>query len=181
MTLVNRAELETVLDTGRLGPVFARHAYGMRAWVDLFAARIPQMADPDMVALVAGIVADNARHGVLFRSRAIAHGLDPDDYVCPPEGDAIYARLAEISDPDATLAYSLGSLDHFAQLLAVYADAADDPEDLVVIRQVGADNDRARELIRVLVGDRAVAAADEAHELYRVRELAETPGYLNVG
>jgi hypothetical protein len=180
VTLANRAELEAVLDSGRLGPVFARHAYGMRAWVDLFAARIPDIADPEMVALVAGIVADNARHGVLFRSRAIAHGLDPDDYVCPPEGDAIYARLAEITDSDATLAYALGSLDHFAQLLAVYADAADEPEDLRVIQQITADNDRAREVIRVLVGDRAGDAAADAHELYRVRELAETPGYVNV-
>ena len=180
MTLANRAELETVLGNGRLGPVFSRHAYGMRAWVDLFAARIPHIADPDMVALVAGIVADNARHAVLFRSRAIIHGLDPDAYVCPPEGDAIYARLAEITDPHATLAYSLGSLDHFAQLLAVYADAADDPEDLRVVEQVAVDNDRARELIRVLVGDRAAAGVEEAHELYRVRELAETPGYANV-
>lgn len=181
MTLANRAELETVLDSGRLGPVFSRHAYGMRAWVDLFAARIPQIADPDMVALVAGIVADNARHTVLFRSRAIAHGVDPDAYVCPPEGEAIYDRLREITDNDGTLAYSLGSLDHFAELLSIYSGAADDPDDLAVLRQVTADNDRARQIIRLLVGDRAGEAADEAHELYRVRELVETPGYPDVG
>ena len=42
MTLENRQELaETLRERSRLGKGFARHAYGMRAWVDEFAGRIP--------------------------------------------------------------------------------------------------------------------------------------------
>lgn len=181
MTLANRAELESVLARGGLGPVFARHAYGMRAWVDQFAARIPSISEPALTALVAGVVADNARHAVLFRERALAHGVDPDAYVCPPEGEAIYARLREITDADATLAYALGSLDHFSELLVTYAAAARNQADRDVIEEVVADNDAACARIRERVADRAPGAAAEAHELYRRRELAETPGYAHVG
>ena len=47
MALENVAELSQVLaKRERLGQVFARHAYGMRAWVDLFSARVPSVADP---------------------------------------------------------------------------------------------------------------------------------------
>jgi len=42
MALENVSELSRVLaERERLGKVFARHAYGMRAWVDLFSARVP--------------------------------------------------------------------------------------------------------------------------------------------
>ena len=52
MALENVAELSQVLaKRERLGQVFARHAYGMRAWVDLFSARVPSVADPEAKAL----------------------------------------------------------------------------------------------------------------------------------
>jgi hypothetical protein len=118
--LENRSELEQVLrGPASLGAVFARHAYGMRRWVELFAIRIPEIGDAYVTELVATIVSLNARHTVLFRERALAHGVDPDGYVCPPEGEVIYERMAPLST-DETLAYALGSLEHFADLLAVY-------------------------------------------------------------
>ena len=47
MALENVAELSQVLaKRERLGQVFARHAYGMRAWVDLFSARVPVRRRP---------------------------------------------------------------------------------------------------------------------------------------
>jgi hypothetical protein len=177
--LENRSELEDVLrKSAVLGAVFARHAYGMRRWVDLFAARIPAVEDPGLVELVADIVSQNARHLVLFRERAIAHDVDPDRYVCPPEGEVIYERMVPLDDR-ATLAYALGSLEHFADLLAVYAQAAEDPADAAVLAQVRADNDRAVARLRDVVRDPVPPAAADAHELYRLRELAEAPLYAN--
>jgi len=181
--LDNRSELEQVLsDRDVLGAVFARHAYGMRRWVDLFSERISQIDDPYVTELVAEIVAVNARHAVLFRERAIAHGIDPGAYVCPPEGEQIYQYLAPLEGDD-TLAYALGSLEHFRDLLAVYSEAAVDPDDAVVLSIVRADNDaalaRLREFARGTDGPAAAAAAAAAHELYRLRELAETPLYAS--
>jgi hypothetical protein len=174
--LQNRSELEQVL-RGRLGAAFARHAYGMRRWVDLFASRIPETRDPYLTELLASTVHQNARHMVLFRERAIAHGVDPDLYECPPEGHAIYEQLAPL-DGDEMLAYALGSLEHFADLLAVYAELAELPGDADALAEVRAENDRAIRQLRELV-DRAESAAAVAHELYRVRELAETPLYAS--
>ena len=178
--LSNRDELESVLeDPSRLGAVFARHAYGMRRWVDLFAARIPAIEDPQAKELVATIVADNARHMNLFRDRALAWGVDPDAYRAPAEGEAIYERLDELGSFEEVAAYALGSLDHFAELLAVYGEAAGDA-DAATIASVRADVDRMRDRLRPL-GSGAAHAEAEAHELYRVRELAETPTYASVG
>lgn len=175
--LQNRSELEQALRRpGGLGAAFARHAYGMRRWVDLFAVRIPAIEDPYLTELVSEVVHQNARHMVLFRERAIAHGVDPDLYVCPPEGEVIYERLAPL-EGDETLAYALGSLEHFADLLAVYAEAAEDEPDSEVLAAVRADNDRALAKLSERVRGSAVAAAADAHELYRLRELAETPLY----
>ena len=175
--LENRSELEQVLrGPAGLGAVFARHAYGMRRWVELFAARIPAIEDPYLTELVAAIVSQNARHTVLFRERALAHNVDPDRYECPPEGELIYERLAPL-DTDETLAYALGSLEHFADLLAVYAESAQDGRDRAVLAEVASDNDRAVARLRAVIDDSAARAAAEAHELYRLRELAETPLY----
>jgi hypothetical protein len=175
--LENRSELEQVLrGPAGLGAVFARHAYGMRRWVELFAARIPAIEDPYLTELVAAIVSQNARHTVLFRERALAHNVDPDRYECPPEGELIYERLAPL-DADETLAYALGSLEHFADLLAVYAESAQDGRDRAVLAEVASDNDRAVARLRAVIDDSAARAAAEAHELYRLRELAETPLY----
>ena len=178
MTLQNDRELAHVLeDRSRLGQVFARHAYGMRCWVDLFAARIPA-AEPEQKELIAGLVADNALHMNLFRARARAHGVDPDAYVCPPEGEVIYERIDEMRGLEEAVGYALGSLDHFEQLLAVYRAAADGA-DAAAIDRVRSDVARMRETLRPLVSSAAAGARmEEAHELYRVREIVETPLYV---
>jgi hypothetical protein len=178
MTLINSQELaETLQEQSRLGKVFARHAYGMRAWVDEFASRIPA-ADPEAKQLIAELVADNARHMNVFRARALAHGVDPDAYVCPAEGEVIYERLEQVDDVDGAIGYALGSLDHFEQLLAVYRAAADGA-DAEAIDGVRSDVARMRERLRPLAGSEAARARlEEAHELYRVREVAETPLYV---
>ncbi len=176
--LANRAELLTVLgdDPRRIGRVFARHAYGMRRWVDLFSIRVPLTSDPQAKQLLAEIVAANARHMNLFRARALAHGVDPDAYVAPAEGEAIYERIEVIDDFDELVAYAAGSLDHFGQLLDTYAAGATGA-DAATIALVAADNDAARERLGELMSQPHSAAFD-AHELYRLRELVETGLYV---
>ncbi len=176
--LDNREELLDVLadDPRRIGKVFARHAYGMRRWVDLFSARVPLTGDPHAKQLLAEIVAANARHMNLFRARAIAHGVEPDAYVAPPEGEAIYERIEVIENFDELVAYAAGSLDHFGQLLDTYAARATG-EDAVTIAIVTADNDLARERLATVMS-RPHSAAFDAHELYRLRELVETGLYV---
>ena len=176
--LANRDELLEVLgdDPRRIGKVFARHAYGMRRWVDLFSVRIPFTDDPEAKQLLAEVVAANARHMNLFRARAIAHGVDPDAYVAPREGEAIYERIEVIDDFDELVAYAAGSLDHFGQLLDTYAAHAVG-EDAATIAVVAADNDRARARIAAIMLTPHSAAFD-AHELYRLRELVETGLYV---
>lgn len=170
----NRSQLEQIL-RGRLGAAFARHAYGMRKWVDLFAIRVPAIEDPYLTELITGIVHQNARHARMFRERAQTHGVDPDLYVCPPEGEAIYDRMP--ADTAEALAYALGSLEHFADLLAVYAEVAESLADAEVLAEVRADNDRSIAQLRERVDQSGNGAAATAHELYRVRELAEAPLY----
>jgi hypothetical protein len=179
MALQNADELAQVLHRAdHLGPVFARHAYGMRAWVDLFSAHVGGLSDPADKALLAALVATNARHMMLFRERAAANGTDPDAYTCPEEGEVIYERIPRLHGADALVGYALGSLDHFAELLAVYRAAADGG-DAEAIDAVRADVDDARAQLRARAGNGARDAADEAHELYRVRELAEVPLYAD--
>ncbi len=179
MALDNATELSGVLrEPARLGQVFARHAYGMRAWVDLFSARVPALASPQEKGLVARLVADNGRHMLLFRTRAAAHGVDPDAYVCPDEGEAIYDRIEELRTLEELVGYALGSLDHFDELLAVYRAAAAG-EDATAIDAVRADVALARAELRTLAGPEARRLEAEAHEHYRVRELVETPRYAS--
>jgi hypothetical protein len=178
--LENRAELDAVLRRPKgLGRVLARHAYGMGRWVDLFAVRIPAVSDPRLKELVARLVADNARHMVLFRDRAVVHGVDPDTYRCPPAGAVIYERLAEL-DLDQSIGYALGSLEHFAELLAAYSNAADG-DDAEVIDTVRAETQQTIALLRPLVAEVSSPLAGEAHERYRRRELIETPLYAHAG
>ena len=176
--LANREELLEVLgdDPRRIGKVFARHAYGMRRWVDLFSIRVPLTDDPEAKQLLAEIVAANARHMNLFRARAIAHGIDPDQYVAPPEGEAIYERIEVIGDLDELVAYAAGSLDHFGQLLDAYAASAEG-EDAMTIAVVSADNGLALDRLSAMMS-RPHSAASDAHELYRRRELVETGLYV---
>lgn len=151
----------------------------MRRWVDLFAVRVPTTADPQAKQLLAELVADNARHMNLFRARASAHGVDPDAYRAPVEGERIYERIEATDDLAELVDYAAGSLEHFAQLLEVYAERAGG-EDAAAIAAVRADNDRARGRLAELSGP-AGAASAEAHELYRRRELVETASYAHVG
>lgn len=176
--LANRDELIDVLggDPRRIGKVFARHAYGMRRWVDLFSVRIPLVDDPAAKQLLAEIVAANARHMNLFRARALALGVDPDAYVAPREGDAIYERIEIIEHFDELVAYAAGSLDHFGQLLDAYAATATG-QDAAAIAEVAADNEAALKRLLVLMSEPHSAAGD-AHELYRRRELVETGLYV---
>ncbi|MEA2381763.1 MAG: hypothetical protein QOH72_1734 [Solirubrobacteraceae bacterium] len=179
MALQNADELAQVLDRAdHLGPVFARHAYGMRAWVDLFSAHVGGLADPADKTLLAALIATNARHMMLFRERASANGTDPDAYTCPDEGEVIYDRIPQLAGPDELVGYALGSLDHFAELLAVYRGAAGG-DDAAAIDTVRADVDDARAQLRARAGAGAQALAAEAHERYRVRELAEVPRYAH--
>jgi hypothetical protein len=179
LTLANADELRTVLQSGdRLGRVFARHAYGMRAWVDLFSQHVASTPDAETKALLATLVADNARHMLLFRARARAHGIDPDAYTCPAEGEAIYERIHALAGTAELAGYALGSLDHFRELLGVYAMVAEG-EDEATIAEVIADVDRMRAVLGPLAQAGGASRSDEAHELYRLRELAETPLYAH--
>ena len=182
MTLENRDELAAVLgEADRLGAVFARHAYGMREWVDLFAVRLPEADDPETKALLATIVADNARHMLLFRDRARAHGVDPDAYRPPPEGDAIYRRIPELQGVAALAGYAVGSLENFLELLDVYRTVAREPLDAAVLEEVVADTERSLRALRPLAAADGDAAAREAHELYRRREHVEPARYRDAG
>ena len=116
---------------------------------------------------------------LLFRERAAANGTDPDAYACPDEGEAIYDRIPELSGADELVGYALGSLDHFAELLAVYRGAADGRRRRGD-RHASAPTSTARgRSCATRAGDDGEALAAEAHELYRVRELAEVPRYAH--
>jgi hypothetical protein len=177
--LANRAELVDVLcgDPDRIGRVFARHAYGMLRWVDIFSTRVPAIADHEVKQLVAELVADNARHMNLFRARAAAHGVEPDRYRCPPEGELIYTRIDDIRDVAGVAGYAAGSLGHFTELLDAYAAAARG-DDARIIAEVLADVERMRGRLAPLVAE-GEAFESEAHELYRRRELVETRMYAD--
>ena len=178
MALANAEELRTTL-TGSphaLGRVFARHAYGMRSWVDQIGRKLSLFERPEAKATAARIVGDNARHMLLFRERAAALGIDPDAYRVPPEGEAIYERLEQLVDPAEIAAFALGSLEHFSELLAAYRGAAHG-ESAAVIDAVAADVDEHRAALRALLRGEPEERRREAERLYEARELAEVRSY----
>ena len=72
------------------------------------------------------LVADNARHMLLFRERAAAHGVDPDAYVCPPEGEVIYERIDELGGARRARRLRAGLARPLRRSCSrVYRDAAD--------------------------------------------------------
>jgi hypothetical protein len=177
MTLANAEELREVVSEPRgLARALARHAYGMRCWVDLIGARLALFEEPEAKALAARLVADNARHMLLFREQAAALGADPDAYRVPPEGEAIYDRLAELEDAREIAAFALGSLEHFGELLAAYRTAAD-PASAGVIDSVAADVDEHRAALRRLLGGDPGSLRLEAKRMYEARELVEVGSY----
>jgi hypothetical protein len=149
----------------------------MRRWVDLFSQRVPEADDPGVKQVLAELVADNARHMNLFRARAEAHGVDPDAYRAPREGEVIYERIDELRQLPELAGYAAGSLGHFAQLLDAYALTATG-EDARAIAAVRSDVERMRERLAPLAAGAEESAA-EAHELYRRRELVETGRYAD--
>ena len=56
-------------------------------------------------------------------SRTAATTAASSPAAAPAEGELIYARLDAMTDFEAVAGYALGSLDHFAELLSVYAGA----------------------------------------------------------
>ena len=142
----------------------------------LLRARSGRSTDPADKALLATLVADNARHMLLFRERAAANGVDPDAYGAPTR--ARRSTTASPSSPalDELLGYALGSLDHFAELLTVYRGAADGGRREAIDSRPRRRRPDARRAARPSPATTAKALAAEAHELYRVRELVETRG-----
>jgi hypothetical protein len=177
MTLVNADELhEVVSDPRALGRALARHAYGMRRWVDLIGAKLERFREPEDKALAARLVSDNARHMLLFREAATALGASPDAYRAPPEGEAIYDRLEQLTDSREIAAFALGSLEHFSELLAVYGSAAD-PASARAIELVAADVDDHRAGLRRLLENEPGELLHEAERMYEARELVEVGSY----
>lgn len=180
MTVANAGQVRAALcEPSALGGAFARHAYGMRRWVDQIGRKLELFVRPEAKALAARLVGDNARHMLLFRERAGALGIDPDSYRAPVEGEAIYERLERLTDPVDIAAFALGSLDHFSELLAVYRSPADG-ESAAVIEQVAADVEEHRALLRSLLGGEGEQLRREAERLYEARELVEVEGYARL-
>jgi len=133
VSVANANELRDVLAAPRaLGRCLARHAFGMRCWVELMGRTLGRFERPADLAVMARLVGDNARHMLLFRARAIVLGVDPDGYRAPPVGAVIYERLEGLTDASDMAAFALGSLDHFSVLLSIYRSVADDDTSAVI-------------------------------------------------
>ena len=126
ISIRNPKELKEVLSKpGKLGKALSRHTYGMLSWVDLFGARLPSVNGIETKIIVSRIVADNARHSKLFSDRAKELGQNPESYKPPEIGQEIYDILDTYNGTFDSLAYALGSLVHFKELLELYISVAD--------------------------------------------------------
>lgn len=177
MSVANADELRAVLAAPQaLGRCLARHAFGMRCWVELIGGALGRFERPADLVVMARLVGDNARHMLLFRARAITLGVDPDGYHAPPIAAVIYERLEGLTGASDMAAFALGSLDHFSVLLTIYRSVADDGTS-VVIDQVRADVDEHRALLGGLLGGRGEPLRAEAERIYEARELVEVERY----
>lgn len=126
ISIRNPEKLKEVLSKPEnLGKALSRHTYGMLSWVDLFGAKLSSVSDIKTKIVVSKIVADNARHSKFFSDRAKELGQDPQSYRPPEIGREIYDLLNTYNDPFDCLAYALGSLVHFKELLELYISVAD--------------------------------------------------------
>ena len=157
----------------RLRPPCVRHA---RVGRPLLRPRASAVADPAAEALLAELVADNARHMLLFRERAAGPRRRPRRLRLPARGRGDLRAHRRARRSRSSLGYALGSLDHFAELLTVYAGGGRRGRRRGDRRRCAPTSTRERAALRdALVRGGAAPLAAEAHERYRVRELVETP------
>ncbi len=141
----------------------------------------PAIDDPEAQGAASRtLVADNARHMLLFRERAAAHGVDPDAYTCPDEGEAIYERIDELDG--ARRAARLRA--RLARPLRRAAVGLPRPPPTARTPRRSTPSAPTSTRMRGRAAARWSApapsgSAAEAHELYRVRELVETPRYAH--
>ena len=154
---------QVLAEPRRLGRALSRHCYGMGQWVDIMGAKLASLPTLEDKALLARVIADNARHALLFGNRARELGEEPTTYRVPASGERIYQALARMTEPAELLGYARGSLIHFSALLDVYRSVADEGS-LAVIAAVQKDVD---EHLRLL-GERLQGVPD--HERRRVEE-----------
>ena len=181
MALENVSELSRVLgQRQRLGLVFARHAYGMRAWVDLFSARVPAVADPEAKALLAQLVADNARHMMLFRERASPTASTPTPTT--PRARARSSTSGSTTSPGSA-SWPATRSGRWTTSASSWRCTGTPPRARTARRSTTSRPTCSGMLValRPLAGADGARRAAEAHELYRVRELVETPRYAHAG
>ena len=186
ISIQNPEELKEVLSRpGNLGKALSRHTYGMLSWVDLFSARVPLAKGIETKIIVSRIVADNAKHSKLFSDRAEELGQDPQSYRPPEIGQEIYDILDTYEDPSDYLAYALGSLVHFRELLELYVSVAD-PGSREVLLEVKKDVEDHLSMLRGYFQsraggdserDRAETIKTAAEDKYAERELQEVNWY----
>ena len=171
-------ELAVVLDRAdHLGPVFARHAYGMRAWVDLFSATSPGSRGGK--ALLAGLIAvQRAPHAPLPRARGRERHRPRRVHV-PRRGRGDLRPDPRALGADELVGYALGSLDHFAAAAHRLPRRGRAATTRRRSTRSARTSTAPRAAARARGGRRREATAADAHELYRVRELAEVPLYAH--
>lgn len=121
-----------------LARAFSRHTYGMLSWVDLFGMKLKSIKGIELKLITSRIIADNAKHAMLFSERARELGENPEKYKPPQIGQKIYDILESYTDPIDEFAYAWGSLTHFSALLDIYRSVAD-PKSREIIEKVQRD------------------------------------------
>lgn len=110
----------------------------MLSWVDLFGSKLKYITNLNMKLTTARIIADNARHAMLFSDRAREMGETPETYKPPDIGQKIYDILETFDNPFDDYAYAWGSLIHFSELLDLYMSVAD-TKSMQILKEVSSD------------------------------------------